>query len=41
MCEKHLNYVFESMLRFNDVNVKCKIMHGKRIVSMNLNDHLL
>lgn len=27
-----LNYVFEWMLRFNDANVKCKIMHGKRML---------
>lgn len=27
-----LNYVFEWVLRFNDVNVKCKIMHGKRML---------
>lgn len=27
-----LNYVFELMLRFNDVNIKHRIMHGKRML---------
>lgn len=27
-----LNYVFELMLRFNDVSIKHKIMHGKRMM---------